>query len=292
VGARRRSGYHFPANQRGGEGLAEAHYGLFTEVDFDFIKVMNDNPYVDPLVKEAKMPRDFPMLSEVDLARASMAPTIDGVKRLREKAGPDVMIAVTIFNTWATGQKLSMRHLAEHLGADTAAVVEGLGIIAANLAHFAEAVIEAGADGIFLAADGCGDGILAEGVYREVFRPGDLTILEGASAGSLNIVHIHGSDTDFENFVDYPAGVMNWADRTAGPSITEARGLMKHCLLAGIDHLGTIANGSPDDIRAEARDALAQSGGRKFMLGPGCSVPNDIDRSRLRVMREAAEEGG
>ena len=281
--------FHFPADRRGGEGLAEALYGLFTEVDFDFVKVMNDNPYVDPMVKEVKMPGDLVMLAEVDLAAGPMAPTIDGVERLRAKTGPDVMITVTIFNTFATGQKLSNGHLAEYVAADAATVKKGLGTVAANLAGFAEAVIRAGADGIFLAADGSGDSVFEPGVYRDVFRPGDLAILEGASAGSFNIVHVHGMDTDFDNFIDYPAHAINWADRTAGPSIAEAKTKLDHCLVAGVDHLGTIAAGSPDEIRAEVRDAIAQSGGRRFILGPGCSVPNDIDRSRLRVMREAVE---
>jgi uroporphyrinogen decarboxylase len=200
------------------------------------------------------------------------------------------MIAVTIFNTYATGQKLSNRHLPELIAADRAAAAEGLATVAGNLASFAGAVIAAGADGVFLAADGCGDGVFEAGVYREVFRPGDLTILEGASSGKFNIVHIHGMDTDFDNFVDYPAQVINWADRTAGPSIEEARGKLDRCLLAGVDHLGTIATGSSDEIRGEVADAIGRSGGRKFIVGPGCSVPNDIDHARLRVMREAVEE--
>ena len=43
-------------------------------------------------------------------------------------------------------------------------------------------------------------------------------------------------------------------------------------------------------IRAEAEDAIAQTGGRKFILANGCSVPDDTDPQWLNAAREIVEE--
>ena len=45
-------------------------------------------------------------------------------------------------------------------------------------------------------------------------------------------------------------------------------------------------------IRAEAEDAIAQTGGRKFILANGCSVPDETDPALLYAAREIAEASG
>ena len=45
-----------------------------------------------------------------------------------------------------------------------------------------------------------------------------------------------------------------------------------------------------EQILAEARDAVAQTGGRKFILANGCSVPDDTDEKWLHIGRDAVEQ--
>ena len=44
-----------------------------------------------------------------------------------------------------------------------------------------------------------------------------------------------------------------------------------------------------EQIQAEAEDAIAQTGGRKFILANGCSVPDDTDHSLLEAARDIAQ---
>jgi uroporphyrinogen decarboxylase len=152
-------------------------------------------------------------------------------------------------------------------------------------------IIDAGADGIFFALQGCSRTILTEQQYREFGRPYDLIALRGASSGWLNILHVHGEkDLMFDQSLDYPVQVLSWSDRIAGPSLREARVKTSKCLMGGWNEFGALSQGPEEQIVAEAKDALAQTGGRKFILANGCSVPDDTDHRWLEVARAVVEE--
>jgi uroporphyrinogen decarboxylase len=178
-------------------------------------------------------------------------------------------------------------HLAEH----PVVIHEALATIAENLAAHMRDVIDAGADGVFFALQGCSRSIMTEQQYREFGRPYDLMALRGASSGWLNILHVHGEkDLMFDQALDYPVQVLSWSDRIAGPSLREARVKTSKCLMGGWNEFGALSNGPEEQIEAEAKDALAQTGGRKFILANGCSVPDDTDHRWLEIARAIVEE--
>ncbi len=47
-----------------------------------------------------------------------------------------------------------------------------------------------------------------------------------------------------------------------------------------------MVRGTPEDVRAEARDALAQTGGQRFILGTGCVTPVNTPWANIRAARE------
>ena len=281
--------HHFGGNETGWAPMARAHQSYDERFDFDFIKVMNDTPYVDTNAGSLATPWAFRRLGKVDLSATSMAPQIGGLRQLRDAVGDDVMMICTVFGAFATVNHLSGRRGAEAIAEDEGGVREGLKRIADNLADFAAAAVAAGADGIFLASQSS-KGVLPDGQYEEMIKPFDLRILEGAEAGVFNVVHVCGRESDFGLFLDYPVHAVNWDDRAAGPSIAEAKGLTDKCLLGGIDHT-TVADAPVEDVREQVRDAIRQGGGTNFILTGCCSVPNDISAERLLALRDAAREG-
>lgn len=282
--------HHFGGNEVGWTQMAKAHARFYEKFDFDFIKIMNDNPYADTEAGEIGSAADFRSLGEVDLSKTAMAPAIGGVRDLRDMVGDDVMMICTIFGAFATVDKLSGRRGAEVTQEDPEAVKEGLKWIAANLARFARDVIDAGADGIFLAAQASG-GALPGDMYEELMKPADLQICEAASAGAFNMAHICGNPNGFDVYKDLPVHALNWADRTAGPTISEARAKSDKCLVGGIDHARLFTGEfTLDDLKREVREALEQGGKEKYILAAGCSVPNDVPADVLFAIREAALE--
>ena len=132
---------------------------------------------------------------------------------------------------------------------------------------------------------------MPEAQYREFGRPYDVMALQGVRNGWLNILHVHGErDLYFDLALDYPVEVLSWSDRLAGPSLREARLLTSKCLMGGWHEFGALSNGPEEAIRAEAEDAIAQTGGRKFILANGCSVPDETDPEWLSAAREIAED--
>ena len=121
---------------------------------------------------------------------------------------------------------------------------EALSNIAENLAAHMRDVIDAGADGVFFALQGCSRTIMTEQQYREFGRPYDLMALRGAASGWLNILHVHGEkDLMFDQVLDYPVQVLSWSDRIAGPSLREARVKTSKCLMGGWNEFGALSQG-------------------------------------------------
>ena len=116
--------------------------------------------------------------------------------------------------------------------------------------------------------------------------PTDRGILEAASAGTFNMLHVCGKALNFNRFAGYPnIHVVNWADRLAGPGIAEVKGWLKPAIAGGVDNLGTLRTGSPEDVREGVHDALRQAGDRPIMVTPGCTYdPDTVLQENLRTM--------
>jgi uroporphyrinogen-III decarboxylase len=183
--------------------------------------------------------------------------------------------------------------LARLLAEAPEALAQALGRVAESLANFARNAVAAGAQGIYLSVrDDWVDGSVgAVGTYDRLVQPSDLRILAGAHAGSFNVLHACGKALDFARFAAYPVQVLHWADRTAGPSIAEAAGWVRPAIAGGVDNLGTLVEGSPDDCAAEVLDALAQAGGRPIFVTPGCTFdPLRVPAANLHAIRRAVEQ--
>ena len=73
------------------------------------------------------------------------------------------------------------------------------------------------------------------------------------------------------------------------PSLREARMKTSLCLMGGWNEQGAIAHGPVQDIEAEALDAFEQTNGVKFILAPGCSIPDETPDDLMAAAREAAD---
>ncbi len=285
--------HHFqPAGS--GRALAEATLRFFDETfDLDIAKLMPDLPYPFPH-HAVQTVDDWRLIEPIDRERSRFyTQRNEAVQALRDELGYDTPIIVTLFSPLAEAMYAASdrgRFLAHCQEAPTV-VHEALSTIAENLRAHIREVIDAGADGVFFALQGCSTEIMPETQYREFGRPYDLIALQGAVNGWLNVLHVHGErNLMFDQVLDYPVQVLSWSDRLAGPSLREARVTTSKCLMGGWHEFGALSNGPEDQILAEARDAIAQTGGRKFILANGCSVPDETDERWLLAAREIVDQ--
>jgi uroporphyrinogen decarboxylase len=108
----------------------------------------------------------------------------------------------------------------------------------------------------------------------------------------LLLLHIHGErGSYFDLLKDYDVDALSWEDRLAGPTMDEARRRTGKCLIGGVDHLRALA-ARPDEVRAEALDAIRQTEGRGFILAPGCTFDDHTPEANVRALGEASEYVG
>jgi len=48
-----------------------------------------------------------------------------------------------------------------------------------------------------------------------------------------------------------------------------------------------VAQGTPDRVAAEVRQALSETGSRRFLLAPGCSIPPEAPEANLLAVKGA-----
>ena len=171
-----------------------------------------------------------------------------------------------------------------------AAVEKALQAITETTIRFLEAMKQTGVDGIFFAVQLATPHDLTRGEYECFGRSYDLQILEAAAdLFWFNLLHLHGQDAYFDLVADYPVAAINWHDRESRPTLAEARQQFAGGLVGGLRQWDTMLHGTPEDVRCEAADAIAQTDGRGFILGTGCVTPITAPWGNLRAVRQAVE---
>jgi uroporphyrinogen decarboxylase len=285
--------HHFKPHGSGRR-MAEATLEFFESTfDLDIIKIMPDLPYPFPR-RAIRSTDDWRLVEPIDIERSRFfRQRAVSIQALRDAVGYETPIVMTVFSPLCEAMYFTETRdmFFQHAQEEPAAVHEALATIAENLRAHIQDCVDSGADGVFFALQGCSAAIMSGEQYHELGRPYDLIALQGARDSWLNILHVHGDkDLHFDDVVDYPVQVLSWSDRLAGPSLRDARAKTSKCLMGGWHEFGALSNGPVDDIRAEAEDSIRQTGGRKFILANGCSVPDDTDEQWLHAARELVDE--
>lgn len=274
--------------------LAQATLGFFSRYDLDIYKIMPDMPY--PFAANSiRQPDDWDLVAPLSPTAGNLGRMVETTRLVRQAAGPDTPIVVTVYSPITEARRFAggWDALRTQMTENPAQLHRALGTIANNLAGYNEALLGAGADGIYFAVQGAAGNVLTEAEFREFARPYDLLALNGATAGWLNVVHLHGGPEILaEPVLGYPGAVLSWEDRLTGLSLSELRPrLGAKAAMGGIDERGPIVSGDQAGLADEIRNALDQTGGgRHFILAPGCSVPDDISDQNLMTARKVVSE--
>ncbi|HEY3247942.1 MAG TPA: uroporphyrinogen decarboxylase family protein [bacterium] len=298
---------HFPGEDQKAESLAAAHVNFHQRYQWDFLKVTPASGYYGddwglratykPNREGTRHYSDRPIKNASDWARLKALDVTAGAYgrelhtlRLVRDALRDTVILSTIFSPLSVARTLSGEQaLIRHLRENPDALHRGLEIITDVTAQFAAETLAGGADGLFFATQCASVGYITVEEYEEFGRPYDLRVLAGARGSEVTVLHLHGQDIMFDELTDYPVDVINWHDRKTAPTLAEARARFSGALAGGIDEWTTLSSGSPEQIAAEIADAIAQTGGSRFIAAAGCVTPIDVGPERLQAVRDAVE---
>jgi uroporphyrinogen decarboxylase len=211
---------------------------------------------------------------------------LKALQLIREGVGRDVHVLQTIFSPLTIAQKLSGDLWLTDLRQHPADLHAGLRTLVETTAAFAQASLEAGADGIFFATQLATREFLTEEEYREFGVRYDQTVLDAVRPrADLVLVHVHGVSIFFDLMADYPAHILNWHDRRTPPPLAEGKARFKGAVLGGINEWDVLLRGTPADVTAQARDAIQQTGGRRVIIGAGCVIPITTPEANIRAIR-------
>jgi len=299
---------HFPIDDQNAESLAARTIEYRNRFDFDFIKVTPSSTYcIDDygakhaykgapigertyLERIIKKPEDWDRIEPLDVRRGTYGRTLRALRIVVDKKGDDTPVVQTMFNPTALAQRLvgddayvaHIRHYPEKLERAIKALTE-------TCVRFAKAAIDEGADGIFLSTFAASYDVMSPAEYRKICRPGDLAVFKAAAKGWFNILHLHSQHPTFAKIADYPIQVVNWHDRTAGPSLAEAAKIFPGCLCAGVEQYSLLHFGTPAEVTAQVHDAIKQMKGRRLIVAAGCTYPLTVPEGNLIAARKAVE---
>ena len=210
---------------------------------YDFVKI---NPrwtlFAEPWGNTYEPPSEqrFPRLKEKIVQRAEDLQTIpritpdhpvfaehvEAVGLVVAEIGGEVDCLATLFSPLAVLGLLSGnvgQPLLSYLDTNPDDAHQALDHITDTLTAHAQALVAAGASGIFFAPlpwtslDMCPDD-----VYQAFGVPYDFRVLDGVSQAPFNMLHVCGNNIDLARFYDYPVQVLNWDNFGEGnPSSAE-----------------------------------------------------------------------
>ena len=95
-------------------------------------------------------------------------------------------------------------------------------------------------------------------------------------------------------FKKYPVDAINWDSHDYTP-IGEGKKMYgdKFCIIGGLNRVTTLRTGTPKEVEIEVKQAIEEAGeGGGFMLGPGCTVYQDMPRQNYNAVGRAAIKYG
>jgi uroporphyrinogen decarboxylase len=253
------------------EAHAERTLAFHKQYRTDIVKVMSDFPYPKPQGKWYELkPLDNPFPDQ-----------IRALELIRNGLNGDAYFIETIFNPFNVAEKLASKEEVRKLkDQNPKALLAALDAIAQSEINHAKRAIATGASGILLAVANANSKELSVADYARFNAPFDKRILDAVSGAPLNTLHLHVEREYLDQFHNFSAPVVNYSLHVTGIPIAEARAKFpKQVIAGGIDEVN-YKKLTGKEIR-EQWHAASQAAGKKFILTPGCSVPNDCSTAEL-----------
>jgi len=236
-------------------------------------------------------PSDAGKLTRVDPRRAGRLPVyLEAIRHCVSEVGGDVFVSCCIsapFSTAAAlrGTAVFARDLYKNPGLAHDLLEKGLELIE----DLSAAIIEAG--GIPVLVDPVASGsVISRKSYEEFAHPYTARAFARIAAlGSVPILHICGRTS---TIIDLMASSGAAALSVDLISLAEAKARVGNsvCLMGNVRPAETLLGGTPDDVRREAAQCLADCADspRGFILATGCEVPIETPPANIHALIETA----
>lgn len=225
----------------------------------------------------------------------------DTIAEVARRVGEDVSVHGEVFSPFSQFMELlDYSNALMALLDDPAKVRACLDRLADGTVELACGQVKAGAHAVLMSSAFAGAGLISRDHYADFVLPFEQKVIDGIHARHDVPVYTHtcgaiGDRLDLmeathTNGIDTldppPLGTVDLADAKAR---TKGRMFIK----GNLDPVNTVLFGSPDDVRAAARERIRVAGpGGGYILSTACSVSPAAPPENILVLREVAEEHG
>ena len=236
----------------------------------DIVKVMSDYPY----------PKPAGNWYELKVLDNPFPDQIRALELINSGLNGDAYILETAFNPWQVAVKLSSKDEVLRLQQENPQrLLDALDVITRSHINHANRAFAAGASGILFSIANAKRDELSPADYARLSGPFDKLFFEATASAKLSFLHLHWENEYVDQFVGFRAPVVNWSVQTSGVSVRTVRSKFSQAIATGIDEKA-YKDLSSAQIREQWQSARKDAGS-KFILTPGCSVPNDSTDEEL-----------
>lgn len=276
------------------------------EVKPDFIKIMSDGFFGHPslCIKNIQTISELSEVKAVGESHEWINKQVEYVKEVCEYAGDDVYKYYNIFSPlqyirlrfeeYDEDFTKFVRLLREDVDVVTRVALE----IASDIKILIKRIFaETSIDGIYYSVQAVQDKTINHEFHKKYVESLDLLLLNYINEFTDNILlHICGYakyTNELNWYKDYPVKAFNWAVFTENISLEEGKKILNDKpVLGGFDNAkGSILyTGSEEELKEYIYNILDNAGTKGVGLGADCTISEDIDKSRLELIRKIAGE--
>ncbi len=299
---------HFPGDDLDAEKHARRIVEFQRAYDFDFVKVTPAASYIAEMYGGALRDagnregtrahvtrvvndgRDWKKIEPVPNDHPVILRERETIRRARAELGKEVPILQTIFSPLSCARTLAGERLIQDLREHPGEVMHALQHLGMTMERMARNSIDAGADALFLATQVASRDVLTPQESRAFGQSYNLALLnELRGHVDFILLHIHGENIYYEHLFKYPVQIVNWHDRKTAPTLAEGKNLFDGAVAGGLDEWNVLADGTPEQIRAQIDDAMQQTDGSGLIVAAGCVISTDTPEENIRAARNAVE---
>ena len=299
---------HFPQDDQSPEQLVAHTLAWQRRWQFDLVKFMPSGTYgvedwgavsayraaingARDVVKPAVVrTEDWTRVHPLDVRQGSYGRQNQALAQAAKALKGEVPLLQTVFSPLTTARKLSTDRLYADMRRAPEVLEQALRVITDVTIRFALEALDAGAHGVFFATQLASYRLMSTAEYERFGQAYDLEVFDALRGKArLSMLHAHGDDIMFDLLSAYPVEMLNWHDRLTEPNLRQAASRFPGLLVGGLNENGNLLSGNATAIEAEVCDALAQTGGRRLMIGPGCVVPVSVTDASIAAALRAAD---
>lgn len=291
---------HFPEFDKSPEGLLRAQMIFQNKFDSDIMKIsISGRAFASDFGAElggydpdsgsrigVKYPievlEDWWKVKKIDVTKGEFGKQIKAMGLIHREVEGKIPTMMTVFSPLMVASEID-RNIVSHYRKDSKVVGEQFKIIVSAMTDFANASLDAGADGIFLATQHFNDKLTFEERRELEFKPMNSLIKKTIKKNNFVVLHLHGDKPDYKLATELPIDAINWHDQQTTPSLSEARKIFKGGLLGGLNAEAWKDISNPTNVSSMITAVYNNFEGSGLIISPGCVIPQFISDSIIGV---------